>query len=97
MIKQGTAGKSKYVTIIPQKLEIIRSGGSGKSWREVAGSYNVGLSNICDVKKQEDQLWSFMESGASVTDIFKWQTWTEPKLMQLDKALYKWFTAMCLE
>jgi hypothetical protein len=57
----------------------------------------MGLASICDVKKQKDQLWSFMESIEIVKDLFQWQTWTKPKLMQLDKALYKWFTAMCLE
>jgi hypothetical protein len=38
-----------------------------------------------------------MASSESVKDLFTRQTWKEPKLMQLDKALYKWFTAMCLE
>ena len=97
MSKQGSAGKRKHLTIILQKFEMIRSVGSGISWRKVGESHNLGLSSICDVKKQKDQLWSFMESSEFVNDLFKWQTWTEPKLMQLDKALYKWFTAVCLE
>jgi len=74
MSKQGSAGKRKHLTIIPQKFEIIRSVGSGISWREVVDSHNMGLSNICDVKKQKDQLWSFMESNEIVKDLFKWQT-----------------------
>jgi hypothetical protein len=97
MSKQGSAGKRKHLTIIPQKFEIIRSVGSGISWREVVDSHNMGLSSICDVKKEKDQLWSFMESSEIVKDLLKWQAWTEPKLMQLDKALYKWFTTVCLE
>jgi hypothetical protein len=91
MSKQGSAGKRKHLTIIPQKFEI----GSDISWRDVVDSHNMGLSSICDVKKQKDQICSFVESSEIVKDIFKWQTWTEPKLMHLDKASYKWFTAMC--
>jgi hypothetical protein len=29
-----------------------------------------------------------------VKDFFKWQTLKGPKLVQLDKVLYKWFTAL---
>jgi hypothetical protein len=35
-----------------------------------------------------------MASGESVNGLFKWQTLKQPKLVQLDKVLCKWFTAM---
>jgi hypothetical protein len=60
-------------------------------------SYNIGSSTIYDIKEQKDQLLSFMASSGSVKDLFKQQTLKEPTLVQLDKVLYKWFTAMCSE
>jgi hypothetical protein len=36
-----------------------------------------------------------MASSENVKDLFKQQTLKEPKLVQLDKVLFKWFTAMC--
>ena len=45
--KQGTAGKRKHVTLIPQKPEIIRRLESDDNQREVVTSYNIGL--ICDI------------------------------------------------
>jgi hypothetical protein len=38
-----------------------------------------------------------MASSESVKDLFKYQTLKDPKLLQLDKVLYKWFTAICSE
>lgn len=32
-----------------------------------------------------------------VKGLFKWETLKQPKLLQLEKVLQKWFTAMCLE
>jgi len=52
-------------------------------------SYNTGSSTVYDIKKQKDQLRSFMTLSENVNDIFKWLTLKEPKLAQLDKALYK--------
>jgi hypothetical protein len=43
-------------------------------------SCNTGSSAVCDVKKQKDQLWSFMTSSENVNDIFKCLTLKEPKL-----------------
>jgi len=58
------------------------------------GSYNIGLSTVCGMKKWKDQLWSFMASSACVQDDLKWQTLKVPKLAQLDKELYMCFTAV---
>jgi len=52
-------------------------------------SYITGSSTVYDIKKQKDQLWSFMASNENVNDLFKWQILKEPKWAQLDKALYK--------
>jgi hypothetical protein len=41
MSKQGNAGKRKHVSMIPQKLEIIRGLESGKNQRVVMASYNI--------------------------------------------------------
>jgi hypothetical protein len=38
-----------------------------------------------------------MASGESAKNFFKCQTLKEPKLVQLDQVLHKWFTAMCSE
>jgi hypothetical protein len=57
-------------------------------------AYNTGLSAVCDTKKQKDQSWSFIASSESVMGLFKQQTLKQPKLVKLDKLLYKWFTAM---
>ena len=52
MRKQGTAGKSKHVTLtMPQKLKIIRRCENGKRQREVIASSNMGSSTIYDVKR----------------------------------------------
>jgi hypothetical protein len=56
-------------------------------------SYNIGSSTVYDIKKQKDQLQSFMASSGSVRGLFKRETLKQPKLLQLDKVLYKWFTA----
>ena len=96
MSQKGTASKRKCLTLkILQKLKIIRGLEDGRNQREVMASYNTGSSTVYDIKKQKDQLWSFMTLSENVNDIFKWLTLKEPKLARLDKALYKYFTGMC--
>jgi hypothetical protein len=46
---------------------------------------------LYDMKKPKDQLQSFMASSESGKDPCKWQILEEPKWMQLDKVLCKWF------
>jgi DDE superfamily endonuclease./Tc5 transposase DNA-binding domain./CENP-B N-terminal DNA-binding domain. len=95
MSKQGTAGKRKHVTLtIPQKLEIINRLESGESRSVVMAAYNIGSSTIYDIRKQKDQLRSFLASSENVKDLLKRQTLKQPKLAQLDKVLYTWFTTM---
>jgi hypothetical protein len=36
-----------------------------------------------------------MASSKSVNDLFKQQMWKQPKLMELDKLLYRLLTAVC--
>jgi hypothetical protein len=61
-------------------------------------SYNIGLSVICDVKKQKNQLRSLVVSSEIVKGLFKGQTLKQqPKLGQMDSMFYKWFTEMCSE
>lgn len=60
-------------------------------------TYSSGSSTVYHIKKRKDQLWSFMVSSEIVKDLINQQTLKEPKLMQLDKELYKWFTAVCSE
>ena len=57
-------------------------------------SYNIGSSTVYNIRKQKDQLWSFMATSESAKGLFKWQTLKEPQIAELDKVLYKWFTAM---
>ena len=57
MSKKATVGKRKHVILpISQKLQIISELESGKSCSVVTASYNTGMSNIYDIKKQKDQL-----------------------------------------
>jgi hypothetical protein len=52
----NVAGKRKHVTVmIPQKVEIIRPE-SHNSHIVVMASYNTGLSDVHDVKKQMEHL-----------------------------------------
>jgi hypothetical protein len=46
MSKQGTAGKRKYVTLIAQKLEIIRRVKRGRSLSVVVTCYDIGSSVV---------------------------------------------------
>jgi len=57
-------------------------------------SCNVGLSAVCNIMQRNDQLQLLMASGEIVKDIFKGQILKDPKLPQLDRGFYKWFTAM---
>jgi hypothetical protein len=53
MIKQGTVGMWKHVTLMmPQKREIIWRLESGESWNVFMAVYNIGSPVICDIKKQ---------------------------------------------
>jgi hypothetical protein len=47
-----------------------------------------------DTQKCKDQLRSFMVLSESVKGLFKQHIIKKPKLVQLDKVLCKWFTAM---
>jgi hypothetical protein len=51
MSKQGTAGKRKYVTLIAQKLEIIRRLKRGRSLSVVVTCYDIESSMVCGTKK----------------------------------------------
>ena len=57
-------------------------------------SCNVGLPAVYDITQRNDQLQLFMASGVIVKDCFKGQTLNEPKLLQLDRGFYSWFTAV---
>jgi hypothetical protein len=61
------------------------------------GSYNIGLLAVNDVEKWKDQLQLFVTSSKRVKDLSKQEILEEPKLAQLEKVLYKWFTTMCSE
>jgi len=57
-------------------------------------SCNAGFSAVYGIIQRNDELQFFMASSEFVKDIFKGQTLNEPKLLQLDRGFYKWFTAM---
>ena len=61
----------------------------------MAKAKSIGLSIINDPKKQRDQLQLVMASSKSMNDLFKQQTWKQPKLMELNKVLYRLLTAIC--
>jgi hypothetical protein len=52
---------------------------------------------MCDMKKQKGQLLSFLALVESLKVLFKGQTLKHPKLAQLDKSWFKWFTAIHFE
>jgi hypothetical protein len=57
MSNQCDAGKRKHVTLlIPEKLEIILRLDRGNSCRVITTPYNVGMSTINKIKKQEVHL-----------------------------------------
>jgi hypothetical protein len=56
MSKQCIAGKSEHVTLIPQKLEIMKSRESGRSQSEFVGSYNIGFGSMYNIRTQKDQV-----------------------------------------
>jgi CENP-B N-terminal DNA-binding domain. len=95
MNKQGTGGKRKNGTLkVFQKFEIIRRSENGESQREVMTSCNIGLSTVFVIKNQKDWLQLFMASSDSEKTFFMQQTLKEPKVVQLDKELYKWLAAV---
>jgi hypothetical protein len=71
MSKQCTTGKRKRVILtIPHKLELSRNE-SGENLRDITPLYDTGSSAIYDIKKQKEQLQSFMASSGSLKDILK--------------------------
>jgi hypothetical protein len=91
----GTAGRKKHVTLmIPHNLKIIMRLERCESWRVATSLCNIGSSAIYDIKKRKDHLWLFVASTESVNGLLKHQTLKGPQLVQLDKVLYKWFTAV---
>jgi hypothetical protein len=57
MSQKGTAGKRKRVTVtFPWTVETTTRLESGESQKVVMALYNIGLSTLCDVKKQKDWL-----------------------------------------
>jgi len=61
MSKQGIVGKRKHITLmIPLNREIIMRFESGKRWRKVMASCNIGLSTV---------LW-YIEMGRSIMVIY---------------------------
>jgi hypothetical protein len=65
-----------------------------KNQREVLASYNTGLTTVYDIKQKKEKLLLFIALSESMDEVFKRQISKESKLAPLDKALYKWFTAM---
>ena len=65
-----------------------------KNQRVVLASYNTGLSTNYDIKKQKENLLLFIALSESMDDVFKWEILKDAKFAPLDKAVYKWFTAM---
>ena len=69
------------MNIISRKFE------SGKNQSEVVASYNIGLSAVCAVKKQERPGTIVMASGESVKNHSKQQTLKEPKFSTFGKGV----------
>jgi transcriptional accessory protein Tex/SPT6 len=65
-------------------LKVVRT-------EDILNLYHTGSSVIYDIKKQKEQLQSFMASSGSLKDLLKWQALKEPKMAQLEE-LYQWLT-----
>jgi hypothetical protein len=65
-----------------------------KSQQELLALYNTGLSTIYNIKKEKDGPIMPMSLNKSIKNTVKPETLEKPKFAQLNKALYKWFTAM---
>jgi hypothetical protein len=61
MSEHDTAGWRKYIILTnPQELPILRRLESSERQSVVMASYNIGSSTLDDIKKQKDQLQSFV-------------------------------------
>ena len=47
------------------------------------------------IQRNRGTIYSWLWHPVSVNDLFKQQTWKQPKLMELDKVLYRLLTAIC--
>jgi hypothetical protein len=65
-IKMASKDPKWVIKILVRGFDIIKHLESGKSWKEAMISYNIGSSTSYDIKKQKDQLQSFMTPSKSV-------------------------------
>jgi hypothetical protein len=66
MSQQVLDGKRKYITLMISRYYIIKRSESGRAKVHFLLLTNIISSTVYDVKKQKDQLVSFMASDESV-------------------------------
>lgn len=86
--------KRKHVTLtVRKKLEVLKMLERGINRSAIMNEFNIGSSTIYDIKKNEDKLRAFLaESEASTKHSEVRRTLRKPKMVQLDAALFKWFS-----
>ena len=86
--------RKKVVLTLPQKIKLVKRMEKGESRAKLMAEYGVGSSTLYDLKKQKNELLSFVGSAEGPTGkIQKCRTMKKPLIDDLDRALYLWFTA----
>jgi hypothetical protein len=84
--------KRKHVALnLAKKLEIIKRLESGEGMSKLLQEY-IALSTLYDIKAHKEQLLEFSTDSETSKTIEKRRSLHKPKMEQLDKVLYEWFT-----
>jgi hypothetical protein len=85
--------KRKHVTLnLAKKLEIIKRLESGEGRSKLMQEYNIASSALYNIKAHKEQLLEFATDSETYRSIKKRRSLHKPKMEQLDKVLYEWFT-----
>jgi hypothetical protein len=73
-------------------LKIIKWLESGEGRSKLMQEYNIGSSTLYGIKAHKEQLLEFATDSETSKSIEKRRSLHTPKMKQLDKVLYEWFT-----
>ncbi|KAG8174372.1 hypothetical protein JTE90_007340 [Oedothorax gibbosus] len=89
--------RKRVVLTLAQKLDIIRRIEKGERKEALMAEFNIGSSTIYDLKKKKTELAEFIGTAETEKAVDTRKTLRQPKLTELDKVLYEWFTLKRLE
>lgn len=91
---QASEKRKRLVLTLPKKIELVKRMEKGESRSKLMAEFGVSSSTLYDLKKQKAKLLAFVASTESPTSLLeKRKSLKRPKLDELDRALYLWFTA----